>query len=291
MPDSHRLSFHEIHSELRLTQPLVRKEHANAAESKTHQNTPLAAAIEAAAEGFKDLKGDEIAIITSARQTNEELLLIKKIQEALGTDNLVLIARFGESDGKLISADRNPNTTGAKLVLGNDNIFDKFDSVREGITSGKIKGLLVLGEDLTESGYSADELAKLQHLVVIHTLSNATAGRAHVVLPSASFAEKRGSMVNVTGRLQRLNRAILPPGEASPDWEILANLLTSIDANAVQPQSIQDVFKILAAEVSAFAELSLQKIGDLGTPVTETGVTIPLLEKERQRIERREIVG
>jgi len=98
-------------------------------------------------------------------------------------------------------------------------------------------------------------------------------------------------MVNVTGRLQRLNRAILPPGEASPDWEILANLLTSIDANAVQPQSIQDVFKILAAEVSAFAELSLQKIGDLGTPITETGVTIPLLEKERQRIERREIVG
>jgi len=184
----------------------------------------------------------------------------------------VLIARNAESDGKLISADRNPNTTGAKLVLGSENLFDKFDSVRSDIQSGSIKGLLVIGEDLTESGYSTDDLAKLQHLVV-------------------SFAEKRGSMVNVTGRLQKLNRAILPPGEACPDWEILASLISALDTEAVRPQSIQDVFQILATEVSAFKDLTLQKIGDQGLSITETGVTIPLLEKERQRIERREIVG
>ena len=126
---------------------------------------------------------------------------------------------------------------------------------------------------------------------MLNILSNATAGRANVVLPGASFAEKRGSMVNVTGRLQRLNRAILPPGEAAPDWEILAALLAELKPEAAQPKMIQEVFAMLATEVSEFNDLTLQKIGDHGLQVKETGVTIPLLEKERKRVENREIVG
>lgn len=285
MPDSHRLAFHEIHSERRLTVSLVKSD------SNNHQTTTLASAIEAAAAGFQGLQGHEIAIVASARQTNEELILTKKLQQALGTDKLTLVGRFGESDGKLISADRNPNTTGAKLIFNGEDPFAKFDSIRNDVASGTIKGLLVIGEDLTESGYSSDDLGKLQHLVVLNTLSNATAGRADVVLPGASFAEKRGSMVNVSGRLQRLNRAILPPGDSSADWEILAGLLTAIAPDAPKPQSVQEVFEILAAEVPEFSGLSLQKIGDQGHLITETGVTIPLLEKERQRVANREIVG
>lgn len=285
IPDSHRLAFHEIHSERRLTQSLVK------ADTQNHQTATLAAAVEAAAKGFRGLQGHEIAIVASARQTNEELILTKKLKEALGTEKLTLIGRFGESDGKLISSDRNPNTTGAKLVLGTEDPFAGYDALKAEVASGSIKGMLVIGEDLTESGFSSEDLAKVPHLVLLHTLSNSTAGRADVVLPGASFAEKRGSMVNVTGRLQRLNRAILPPGDASSDWEILAALLAAISPDAVKPQSVQDVFELLAAEVPEFAGLTLQKIGDQGISITETGVTIPLLEKERQRVANREIVG
>ncbi|GHC62968.1 molybdopterin-dependent oxidoreductase [Roseibacillus persicicus] len=284
MPDSHRLAFHEIHSDRRLTSPLTLS-------GGQHASTTMERAVKEAALGFEGLPGNEVAIIASARGTNEELLLIKKIKEALGTDNLVLIGRFGESDGKLISADRNPNTTGAKMVLGDDNPFEKYDQIKGDIASGQIKAALVIGEDLTESGYSSDELSKLQHLVVLNILSNATAGKAHVVLPGASFAEKRGSMVNVTGRLQRLNRAILPPGESAPDWEILSALLAELNPEGPKPQKIQDVFQMLADEVAEFKDLTLQKIGDLGVQVKDTGETIPLLEKERKRIENREIVG
>ena len=284
MPDSHRLAFHEIHSDRRLTSPLT-------SSGGQHNSTTMEKAVKEAAVGFAGLPGNEVAIIASARGTNEELLLIKKIKETLGTENLVLIGRFGQSDGKLISADSNPNTTGAKLVLGDDNPFAKFDQIKGDIASGQIKAAIVIGEDLTESGYSTDELSKLQHLVVLDILSNATAGKAHVVLPGASFAEKRGSMVNVTGRLQKLNRAILPPGEAAPDWEILTALLAELNPEATKPQKIQDVFQMLATEVGAFNDLTLQKIGDQGLQITETGETIPLLEKERQRIENKEIVG
>ncbi|MGJ8722923.1 MAG: molybdopterin-dependent oxidoreductase [Roseibacillus sp.] len=289
MPDSHRLAFHEIHSDLRLTAPLIAQEECS--EGKKHKTVTLDTAIEKAAAGFKGLAGHEVVIIASARGTNEELLLVKKLKEALGTENLVLIGRFAESDGKLISADRNPNTNGAKLILGDNDPFNKFDQIKSDIASGRIKAALIVGEDITESGYSSDDLAKLQHLVVLNTLSCATAGRAHVVLPGASFAEKRGSMVNVTGRLQKLNRAILPPGEAAPDWEILSGLLAELKPDSTKPQKIQDVFEMLATEIDAFKELTLQKIGDQGIQITETGETIPLLEKERQRIENREIVG
>ena len=284
MPDSHRLAFHEIHSDRRLTSPLTNS-------GGQHTSSTMEKAVKEAATGFAGLAGNEVAIVASARCTNEELLLVKKIKETLGTENLVLIGRFGESDGKLISADSNPNTTGAKLVLGDDNPFAKFDQIKGDIASGQIKAALVIGEDLTESGYSTDELSKLQHLVVLDILSNATAGKAHVVLPGASFAEKRGSMVNVTGRLQKLNRAILPPGEAAPDWETLTALLGELNPEATKPQKIQDVFQMLATEVGAFNDLTLQKIGDQGLQITETGETIPLLEKERQRIENKEIVG
>ena len=283
MPDSHRLAFHEIHGEHRLTSPLSKS-------GGKHATTTLEKAIQEAALGLSGLSGNEVAIIASARSTNEELILVKKLQEALGTENLALVARKGESDGKLISADRNPNTTGAKLILSDDP-FAKFDQIKSDIASGKIKAALVIGEDLTESGYSIDQLDKLEHLVVLNILSNSTAGKAHVVLPGASFAEKRGSMVNVTGRLQRLNRAILPPGEASPDWEILAGLLAELSPDSAPLKKVQDVFQLLATEVPAFKELTLQKIGDQGLQITETGETIPLLEKERKRVENREIVG
>ncbi|MBK1833351.1 molybdopterin-dependent oxidoreductase [Roseibacillus ishigakijimensis] len=283
MPDSHRLAFHEIHSDRRLTSALVKN-------GGQHQPTTQADALAQAAAGFQGLAGEEVALITSPRATNEELLLIKKIKEALGTENLALVERKGESDGKLISADRNPNTTGAQLILG-EKLFANFDAVKEDIASGKIKAALVIGEDLTEHGFTTADLAKLEHLVVLDILSNPTAGEADVVLPGASFAEKRGSMVNITGRLQRLNRAILPPGDASPDWELLAGLLEKLDGGAPKPQMIQDVFTLLASEVKEFADHSLQSIGDLGVPITETGETIPLLEKERQRIKNREIVG
>ena len=284
MPDSHRLAFHEIHSERRLTSPLSKN---------GGQHTPITMekAVKEAALGFAGLPGNEVALIASARGTNEELLLVKKLKEALGTENLVLVNRVAESDGKLISADRNPNTTGAKLILGDDNPFAKFDQIKGDINSGQIKAALVIGEDLTESGYSLDELSKLQHLVVLNILSNGTASKAHVVLPGASFAEKRGSMINVTGRLQKLNRAILPPGESAPDWEILAALLAELQPDSTKPQKIQDVFQMLANEVPEFKDLTLQKIGDQGLPIKDTGETIPLLEKERKRIENREIVG
>src|SRR5690606_21635653 len=73
-------------------------------------------AVAAATEGLRKFAGEEIAVIASGRMTNEELFLTRMLAEELGTTSLAIVPRTGEGDGMLISPDRNPNTTGAKLV-------------------------------------------------------------------------------------------------------------------------------------------------------------------------------
>jgi NADH-quinone oxidoreductase subunit G len=285
MPDSHRLNFHYLHAATRLNAPMIKK-------GRTHETADWVEAIAKAAEGLQGRQRGEIAIIGSGRQTNEELYLLKLLADTLETDLLTLVARDKDSDGKLISADRNPNTTGAKLLWATEDPYAKLDAIREGVRSRKIRALVVFYEDLLEEAdFKAEDLRKLDLLVSNHILPNGTAKASHVVLPGAGFAEKRGSMVNVTGRLQRLNQAISPPEGAMDDWEITRELVRALNKNEPERNLIEDVFKEIADEVEEFEDLTLSKIGDLGLQITETGETIPLLEAERARIERGEIVG
>jgi ferredoxin-nitrate reductase len=51
-----------------------------------------------------------------------------------------------------------------------------------------------------------------------------TSALAHVVLPAAQWPEKDGTMTNSERRVSLVRRAVPPPGEALPDWEIFARL-------------------------------------------------------------------
>jgi NADH-quinone oxidoreductase subunit G len=278
MPDSHRLNFHYIDGENRLSQPLAK----NAA--GLHEPTTWSAALASAASAIKSFAPDQIAVIASGRMTNEELFLARALAENIGTQHLSIVPRPGEADHLLVAADRNPNTTGAKLVWENNDPSSKLDSIRSAVRSGEIKALIVLGEDLvSDAGFSADDLSKLDLLVQLHTLANPTASRAHFVLPTAAFAEKRGSMVNLSGRLQRLNRAVEPTGQCRDDWEAIRDLICAITGDKHEIHHIEDVFKAIAENIPAFQNLTLSKIGHQGTQITETGHKIPLLENERAR--------
>jgi NADH-quinone oxidoreductase subunit G len=278
MPDSHRLNFHYIDGENRLSQPLAK----NAA--GLHEPTTWSAALASAASAIKSFAPDQVAVIASGRMTNEELFLVRALAENIGTQNLSIVSRSGEADHLLVAADRNPNTTGAKLVWENNDPSSKLDSIRSAVRSGDIKALIVLGEDLvSDAGFSSDDLSNLGLLVQLHTLANPTASRAHFVLPTAAFAEKRGSMVNLSGRLQRLNRAVEPTGQCRDDWESIRNLICAITGDKHEIHHIEDVFKAIAESIPAFQNLTLSKIGHQGTQITETGHKIPLLENERAR--------
>src|SRR5207253_892483 len=100
----------------------------------------------------------------------------------------------------------------------------------------------VLGEDPTEFGITVEQLKKLPSFITMNILRNATTAHATSILPSAGYAEKRGSMINGRGRLQRLNRAVRPPGLARADWEILRDLLYSDFAAVNRGHSVSRYF-------------------------------------------------
>lgn len=278
MPDSHRLNFHYVDSDARLTEPLARGENG------THEATTWSKAMAQVAEKCSGYQASQIAIIGSGRMTNEELFLTQSLSQKLGNTALSLVPRSGEADHLLIAADRNPNTTGAQLVWKNATPAASLDTIRDGVRSGQIKVLFSFGEDLiTDAGFTAADLAKLDFHVHSHILANPTAQVANLVLPASAFAEKRGSMVNLSGRLQRLNAACTAPGQAHDDWEILRDLIQAVSGEKQDLAMIEQVFKQLSHEVSEFANLTLSKIGDQGVVISQTDHKIPLLENERAR--------
>lgn len=284
MPDSHRLSFNDVQGDNRLTDPMIKVE-------GKHEITDWNNAISATADALKQFESSEVAIIASARQTNEELFLTQALAGALGSQHIATVERTGEADGQLISADRNPNTNGTNLILG-EGSTSKLADIKAGLASGSIKAIVVLQEDLFEAaGFAHEDLANAELIVSSHFIGNATAQASDIFLPGANFAEKRGSMVNVTGRLQRLNQALQPKGNAREDWEIIRDLVLALSGEKNDMYMIEDVVKVLAQNVSAFEGITFSKIGDLGKQLIETGVTIPLLEKERARKEQGLIVG
>jgi NADH-quinone oxidoreductase subunit G len=277
MPDSHRLAFHPLYSEARLTEPLAKRD---------GQHVPVSwnEAFTIAGNALKSFEPSRIAVIASGRMTNEELFLAGALAAELGTKSLAIVPRNGEADNLLVAADRNPNTTGAKLVWNSEDPSAALASIREGVERGEINAVIALGEDLTaEAGFTAAQLAKVDFLLQVATLANQTGAFSHLVLPAAGFAEKRGSMVNLSGRLQRLNRAVEPPASARDDWEILRDLILAFTGGKNEVFAIEDIFKVMAENISAFQGLSLSKIGDFGVPVVETGYQIPLLTNERAR--------
>jgi assimilatory nitrate reductase catalytic subunit len=128
----------------------------------------------------------------------------------------------------------------------------------EAIERGEIKALWVMATNPAVSLPRAADvraaLGKLELFVVSeNVLSNDTVNSgAHVLLPAAAWGEKDGTVTNSERRISR-QRAFLPlPGEAKPDWQIVAEVAGQLGfADAFAYGTAADVFREHAA-LSAF---------------------------------------
>jgi NADH-quinone oxidoreductase subunit G len=252
MCDSGRLNYKWIGREDRLQDVVVRGQ----------KSTWITALKEISVTMAKAEQGS-VAVIAGARQTTEELYLLKKLATKLGalTDS---VARLGEADKLLVAADRNPNSSGARLTgIAGAELGGSLSKIADGIRCGAIKTLVVFGEDVTKAGISAELLGKLETLIVSDILPNATTAAAHYLLPGCAHAEKRGTFVNVTGRLQKFVKAVEPKGDARPEWEFLHELVHNVTGqNGFM--SIEGLFNQMAKEVPGFSGIEWARIGDLG---------------------------
>jgi NADH-quinone oxidoreductase subunit G len=279
MCDYGRLNFKHLEAENRLLEPLIRSEGRLVPADWPN-------AIEQAALHLEQFAGSEIAIIASGRMTNEELWLTLQLAKTLCVELMDIVPRRGPGDDILLSEDRNPNTNGARLVLrSSSEPGAKLIAIADAIRAGKIKALAIFKENAMHLGIPVEQLAQLPALIVMNILPNDATDRATVVLPAYGFAEKRGSMINGKGRLQRLNRAVRPPGNARDDWEILRDLLQAVGGGD-SLHSIDDVFRRISETVPQFAGLTLNKIGDLGVQILQMQQLPAMQPSDEEKIEQ-----
>jgi NADH-quinone oxidoreductase subunit G len=250
----------------RLNYKWIGREDRLAEVKRQKQKTSWNVAMNEIAARLKNAPVGSVAIIASARQTNEELWLLAKLKSKFGaiSDS---IPRTGEADKILVNADRNPNTNGARLTgIAFTEMGTNLPEIANGILSGKIKMLIVFGEDVTKHGIGADLLGKLDMLVVSDILPNATTALAHYLLPGCAHAEKRGTFTNTRGRVQKFMKAVEPPGHARPEWEFLHELVFNVTGQDGFV-TIEGLFNEMAKDVSAFNGLTWAALGDGGATV------------------------
>ena len=95
--------------------------------------------------------------------------------------------------------------------------------------------MYIVGENPLVSSPNIDivreSLAGMDFVIVQDIFLTETAEYADVVLPAASFAEKDGTFINTERRVQRIRKAVNPPGEGKADWEILQELANRFGLN------------------------------------------------------------
>ncbi len=106
---------------------------------------------------------------------------------------------------------------------------------------GALKAMFILAENPMMTDPDVNHVRKclqsLDLLVVQEIFMSETAELADVVLPGACFAEKDGTFTNSERRVQRVRKAVEPPGKARPDWQIICDLAKRVEARLERDKS------------------------------------------------------
>ena len=151
-----------------------------------------------------------------------------------------------------------------------------LNEMMKAMGDGRIRGLYLMGEDIVISEPNAGRVEKalnenVEFLVVQDIFLNESCNFADVVLPASCFAEKEGVFTNSDRRVQRVRKAVEPPGQAREDWRILLEVMRRAGLEQPDYQNPGEIYAEMAALSPKFAGISHQRIeteGGLQWPVT-----------------------
>jgi len=125
-----------------------------------------------------------------------------------------------------------------------------------------------MGEDIIVSEPNAikveERLDGCEFLAVQDIFMTETAKRADVILPAACFAEKDGVFTNSDRRVQRVRKAVNPPGEARSDWEIICDVARAAGYPMPDYADPGEIYAELAQVTDKFAGISHERIDSEG---------------------------
>jgi assimilatory nitrate reductase catalytic subunit len=120
-----------------------------------------------------------------------------------------------------------------------------FDAIYRGV----VKAIWIICTNPVVSlpnGSKFEEALNRAELVVVQDLYSPTDTSlfADILLPAAGFSEKEGTMTNSERRISYVAKAVDPPGEALPDWEILTRFAHKMGFTEFFPyKKAEDIFE------------------------------------------------
>ena len=128
---------------------------------------------------------------------------------------------------------------------------------------GTLKALYIIGENPLVSdpdvNHAEKSLNNLDFMVVQDIFLSETARLADVVLPGVCFAEKDGTFANTERRVQRVRKAVEPPGQAWDDWKIICEIATRL-GYAMHYDNSRQIMEEIAKVTPSYAGLSYERI-------------------------------
>jgi formate dehydrogenase alpha subunit len=132
---------------------------------------------------------------------------------------------------------------------------------------GKLKAMYIMGEDPALTDADANHVRKalesLDFLVTQNIFMTETSKYADVFLPAALYAEKEGTFTNTERRVQRVRKAVEPPGECRPDWEIIIDLSERL-GHHMPFSSPEEVFEEVRRVIPNFAGITYERLENEG---------------------------
>src|SRR5690606_1069703 len=198
--------------------------------------------------------------IASPHATNEDLFVLRRLLEALGSSQVGYAVRRGPADDLLIRAEKAANAEGCR-ALG----FGEAGPLLERARGGAVDAMIVLGSDaLVEPGL-LDVLRGLDTVLYVDTHHSPVETVAHVIFPARHAAEKHGTLTNHAGRVQRVAPAVEPPFEAFAEGALLWRLGQALGLPGFEGAwDVAAVSKALAEAVPAFAGITLDAVPPTG---------------------------
>ena len=280
-------TFKHINSDDRVDGPHIRREGTL---TKVEWNEALSVA----ANELKSYQKTEIAFVGSPFASNEDNYALYKFARFIGLNNVLFTRHINNEFGDdiLRQNDVSPNSAGAEFV--GLTPISGLDSVIKSINDGKLKALFLIDDDLVSSNPGLENvLAKLDLLIIAATNFDKTASLADIIFPSATYAEKNGTMVNFQGMIQRLRPAVATieldrsmdgmsqsrldkfgtkfdrwaqgkQRDAKSAWKIISSISNAMGYK-MKYNSVEDVFNEISASIEAFKGLDYDDVGESGT--------------------------
>jgi formate dehydrogenase alpha subunit len=143
----------------------------------------------------------------------------------------------------------------------------KIPAMFDGIIHGNVKALYLAGENIVMSepnqAHTVKALEKLDFLIMQDIFMNETAEYADVVFPASCFAEKEGTFTNTERRVQRVRKAVEPPGLAMDDWWITCELARRMgfEMGYMSAEQIWEEIRSLTPSLSGITYKRIEKQG------------------------------